>query len=80
MALIGCCLASKDLLLYLLWGTYRLVSVFLPRVALLWHAAALTQEMSPVQEQDMLPKFQMHVMTQLTDELIKQGTESSWRG
>lgn len=56
------------------------MSVFFPGVALLWHAAAQTQEVSPVQEQDMLPKFQMRVMTQLTDELIKQGTESSWRG
>lgn len=56
------------------------MSVLLSRVALLWHKAAQAQEVAPVQQQDMLPKFQMHVMTQLMDELIKQGTECSSRG
>lgn len=58
---------------------HRLVSVFPPGVALLWHTAARMQEVSPVQEPDMLPKFQMCVMTWLTDEAIKQGTESLYR-
>lgn len=52
------------------------MSVLLSRVAPLWHKAAEAQEVAPVQQQDMLPEFQMHVMIQLMDELTKQDTES----
>lgn len=48
-------------------------AVFLPRWALLWHAAAGAQELSPVQEQDTLPRFQMCVRL-----IKKRCCGSSW--
>lgn len=75
VALIGHFLESSDFSVCLLWGMCRLVPVFLPRWALLWHAAVGAQEGCPVQEEDTLPRFQVCVRLNL---LMNSSNKGHW--
>lgn len=78
VALIGHFLESRDFSVCLLWGMCRLVPVFLPRWALLWHAAVGAQEGILSKRRIRCPGFRCVLDSTYWWTHQTRGTGSSW--